>query len=221
MEAPVDHGHEATRTARAQALQSIRPLHPGDVVRGQFRGYRAEPGVAPTSQVETFVAVRLYLDTPRWQGVPFYVRAGKCLPLTATEVMVQFKRRAQPVLDETDAGPGNYVRFRLGPEVVIALSTRVKEPGEAMIGRRVEMVVVEETASDMAPYERLLGDAAAGDHMLFAREDSVEAEWRAVEPVLDGATPLHEYEPNTWGPGEADALIPGGTWHNPAATETR
>jgi glucose-6-phosphate 1-dehydrogenase len=221
MEAPVDRGHAATRAARAHALQSLRPLHPGDVVRGQFRGYRAEPGVAPDSRVETFVAVRLYVDTPRWQGVPFYVRAGKRLPLTATEVMVQFKRRAQPVLDETDPGPGNYIRLRLSPEVVIALSTRVKEPGETMTGRRVEMVVVEETADDMEPYERLLGDAATGDQMLFARQDSVEAEWRVVDPVVDGATPLHEYDPNTWGPREADALIPGGAWHDPAATETR
>jgi glucose-6-phosphate 1-dehydrogenase len=215
MDAPADQGHDAMRQARVRALGSIRPLAPEDVVRGQFRGYRAEPGVAPDSRVETFVAVRLFVDTPRWHGVPFYVRSGKCLPVTATEVLVQFKRRTAPVLDETAPGVANYVRLRLGPDVVIALSARVKRAGDAMTGHRVELVAVEETANDMAPYERLLGDAAAGDPMLFARQDGVEAEWRAVDAILGDATPVHEYAPDTWGPAEAADLIPGGAWHDP------
>jgi glucose-6-phosphate 1-dehydrogenase len=215
MDAPAAQGHDAMRQARARALANIRPLAPEDVVRGQFRGYRDEPGVAPDSRVETFVAVRLFVDTERWRGVPFYVRSGKCLPVTATEVLVRFKRRTAPVLDETVPGLANYVRLRLGPDVVIALSARVKRAGDAMTGHRVELVAVEETANDMAPYERLLSDAAAGDPMLFARQDGVEAEWRAVDAILGDATPVHEYAPETWGPAEAAALIPGGAWHDP------
>ena len=220
MDAPSGRGHEATRDERAKALRNVRSLAPVDVVRGQFRGYRDEPGVAPDSQVETFAAIRLYVDTPRWEGVPFYVRAGKSLPITTTEVLVQFKRRAQPVLDETDPGPGSHIRFRLSPEIVIALRTRVKHPGEAMTGELIELIAVEPTAELMAPYERLLSDAAAGDATLFSREDAIEAQWRIVDPILGNVTPIHPYEPNTWGPREADRLIPGGAWHNPSPTAT-
>jgi glucose-6-phosphate 1-dehydrogenase len=218
MQAPSGSGHQATRDERAKALAKIRPLGPADVVRGQFRGYRDEPGVAADSQVETFAAVRLFVDSPRWQGVPFYMRTGKCLPVTTTEVLVQFKHSAAPVLDDIDAGPGNYIRFRLSPDIVIALGTRVKRPGEAMTGAPVELVAVEEAGDLMAPYERLLGDAAQGDASLFAREDAVESQWRAVDAILGNVTPVHPYEPNTWGPREADRLIPGGAWHSLLAT---
>jgi glucose-6-phosphate 1-dehydrogenase len=220
MQAPSGSGHQATRDERAKALAKVRPLGPADVVRGQFRGYRDEPGVAAESQVETFAAVRMFVDSPRWQGVPFYMRTGKCLPVTTTEVLVRFKHSAGPVLDDTDAGPGNHIRFRLSPDIVIALGTRVKRPGEAMTGAPVELVAVEEAGDLMAPYERLLGDAAQGDATLFAREDAIEAQWRAVDAILGTVTPVHPYEPNTWGPREADRLIPGGAWHNPLATAT-
>jgi glucose-6-phosphate 1-dehydrogenase len=220
MEAPSGRGHEATRDERATALAKVRSLAPTDVARGQFRGYRAEPGVAADSQVETFAAVRLLVDSPRWEGVPFYIRTGKCLPVTTTEVMVRFKRSAQPVLDDSDTGPGNYIRFRLSPEIVIALGTRAKQPGEAMTGTPIELVAVEAAGELMAPYERLLGDAAAGDATLFAREDAVETQWRIVDAILGNVTPVYPYDPNTWGPREADGLIPEGAWHNPLATAT-
>ena len=220
MEAPAGPGHEATRDERATALAKVRPLAPPDVVRGQFRGYRDEPGVAADSRVETFAAVRLLVDSPRWEGVPFYTRTGKCLPVTTTEILVRFKRAVQPVLDDTDTGRGNYIRFRLSPEIVIALGTRAKRPGEAMTGVPIELVAVEQAGDLMAPYERLLGDAAAGDATLFAREDAIEAQWRVVDAILGNVTPVYPYEPNTWGPREADRLIPDGAWHNPLATAT-
>ena len=220
MEGPSAAGHEATRDERAIALTKVRPLAAADVVRGQFRGYRDEPGVAAQSQIETFAAVRLLVDSPRWEGVPFYIRTGKCLPVTATEIMVRFKRPPQPVLDDPDAGPGNYVRFRLSPEIVIGLGTRAKQPGEAMTGTRIELVAVEQAGDLMTPYERLLGDAAQGDATLFAREEAIEAQWRIVDPILGNVTPVHPYEPNTWGPAEADRIIGPGGWHNPLATAT-
>jgi glucose-6-phosphate 1-dehydrogenase len=221
MEAPAATGHEALRDQRAHLLESVRPLTPDDVVRGQFRGYRREPGVAADSQVETFAAVRFYVDDDRWSGVPFYVRAGKCLPVTCTEVLVEFKRPPQPVLDDKGPLEGNYFRFRLSPQVVIGLGSRAKKPGEAMVGEHVELTAIEHPVEEMAPYERLLWDALRGDATLFAREDSVEAAWRAIDPILGNVTPLHEYEPNTWGPAEADRLIAReGGWHNPAPSPT-
>jgi len=215
MDAPTDRGHEPTRDQRAAALVNVRTLGPADVVRGQFRGYHDEPGVAADSRVETFAAVRLSIDSARWTGVPFLLRTGKRLPVTTTEVMVRFKRPAHPVLDDTDAGAGNHIRFRLSPEIVIAFGTRAKRPGEAMVGTPIELLAVEQAAEQMAPYERLLGDAVAGDATLFSRQDAVEAQWRIVDPILGNVTPVHPYEPNTWGPSEADRLIPGGAWHNP------
>jgi glucose-6-phosphate 1-dehydrogenase len=217
---PAGRGHEPTRDERAGILARVRTLGPGDVVRGQFDGYRREPGVAADSRVETFAAARVSIDTPRWDGVPFYIRTGKCLPVTTTEVLVRFKRPPQPVLDDTDAGPGNYIRFRLSPEIVIALGTRAKRPGEAMVGAPLELTAVEQAAEMMAPYERLLGDAIEGDATLFSRQDAVEAQWRIVDPILGNVTPVYPYQPNTWGPAEADRLIPAGRWHNPMATAT-
>jgi glucose-6-phosphate 1-dehydrogenase len=219
-ECPASNNHEARRDERGRLLKAVRTLGPSDVVRGQFRGYRGEPGVASDSQVETFAAIRFHIDNERWNGVPFYVRVGKCLPVTATEVMVRFKRPPRPVLDETSKAPANYFRFRLSPEVVLALGTKFKKPGEPMVGEPIELVVCHQDPDEMGPYERLLGDAANGDGTLFGREDSVEAAWRIVDPVLGNTTPLIEYEPNTWGPAEADRIMaPEGGWHNPPAKE--
>ena len=215
MEQPPARGHESIREERVKVLKMIRSLVPSDVVRGQFRGYRREGGVAPDSQVETFAALRFYIDSERWAGVPFYVRTGKCLPVTATEVLVEFKRPCCPVLDEIEPPLPTYFRFRLTPDVVIALGTMIKVPGEAMVGERIELVARQCSGDEMDPYERLLGDAMKGDATLFAREDGVEAAWDVVQPILQTPTSLYEYEPNTWGPREADRLIEGG-WHNPS-----
>jgi len=208
MEQPSGRGHESIREERVKVLKMIRPLIPSDVVRGQFRGYRREGGVAPESQVETFAALRFYIDSERWAGMPFYVRTGKCLPVTVIEVLVEFKRPCCPVSDEIEPPLPNYFRFRLNPNVTIALGTKTKVPGEAMVGERIELVARHCSSDEMDPYERLLGDAT-----LFARGDGVEAAWHVVQSILDTPMSLHEYEPNTWGPREADRLIEGG-WHN-------
>jgi glucose-6-phosphate 1-dehydrogenase len=218
MEPAAGTDHEAIRDAQAQLIRAVRPLEPAGVVRGQFRGYRREPGVAPDSRVETFAALRLTVDSWRWAGVPFYIRAGKCLPVTATEVVVELRRPPFAVFQEAEPAHANYLRFRLGPDVAaIAFGALVKTPGEAMVGRPVELAVGGWVRNAMGPYERLLGDAMRGDATLFAREDWVEAAWRVVDPVLGVTTPLYEYEPGTWGPPEADRLVAGdGGWHRPA-----
>jgi len=222
MEPPISGGHEAIRDETTKVFKAMIPLAPSDVVRGQYKGYRQTEGVAPDSQVETFAAVRLHLDMWRWAGVPFYIRAGKCLPVTTTEVVVELKRPPQTVFAETLAGHPNHFRFRLSPDVVMALCARVKVPGEAMIGEDVELIARHTPGGDeMAPYERLLGDAMRGDPTLFAREDAIEAAWRVVDPILGNAAPVHEYDPNTWGPTESDHLIaPDGGWHNPTTEPT-
>jgi glucose-6-phosphate 1-dehydrogenase len=220
MECPAAKDHEARRDERGRLLKAVRTLEPSDVVRGQFRGYRREPGVAADSQVETFAAIRFHIDNERWNGVPFYVRVGKCLPVTATEVLVRFKRPPRAVLDETGPSPECYCRFRLSPEVVLALGTKVKKPGVSMVGEGIELVAHHQPPDEMEPYERLLGDAASGDATLFAREDSVEAAWRVVDPALGDPRPPFEYEPNTWGPHEVDrTLTPEGGWHDPQPQE--
>jgi glucose-6-phosphate 1-dehydrogenase len=219
-DAPASSDPEAIRDQKTQIFKAMRPLAPTDIVRGQFAGYREEAGVAADSSVETFVAVRLAIDTWRWAGVPFFLRAGKRLPVTATEVMVTLKRPPQAVFGEIAPRESNYLRFRLSPNVVIALGARAKAPGEAMIGEEVELIARHQAADEMAPYERLLGDAMRGDASLFAREDTVEAAWRVVDPVLGDATPVYPYEPNTWGPDEANALVADeGGWHNPHMQE--
>jgi len=176
------------------------------VVRGQYRGYRREKGVDPESNVETFAALRLHIDSWRWAGVPFYIRAGKCLPVTATEIRVEFKRPPKDVFDRLPQSP-NYVRFRLSPDVVISLGSCVKRPGEDMVGEVVELTVRHGRGDEMRAYERLLGEAVRGDPTLFVREDEVLAAWAVVEPALRAPAPVHEYEPGSWGPPEADALI--------------
>jgi glucose-6-phosphate 1-dehydrogenase len=221
MDAPVGRHPDALRDEKQRAFRAMRPLATTDVVRGQFRGYRNEAGVAADSHVETFAAVRLSVDTPRWAGVPFYIRAGKRMPLTATEVRVEFKPPPQAIFDTASARQGDYVRFRLSPNVTISLGARVKKPGEAMVGDAVELLVRHMAGDEMSPYERLLGDAMRGDAMLFVREEVVEAAWRVVDPVLGNTTPVHEYEPNTWGPAEADQLtVADGGWHNPTPVAT-
>jgi len=214
MEPPATTYHGAIHDEQAKIFRTIRPLSPADLVRGQFRGYRDETGVARDSMVETFAAVRLYIDSWRWDGVPFFIRAGKCLPVTATEVLVKLQR---PPLSKLAMGDTNYLRFRLSPDVTIGLGARVKRPGEGMVGDPTELKVVHYPDGDeMDAYERLLGDAMAGDATLFARQDAVEAAWAVVEPILGGATPVHEYAPGTWGPREADALTAAiGGWSCP------
>jgi glucose-6-phosphate 1-dehydrogenase len=187
-------------------------------VRGQFRGYRDEAGVAARSQVETFAALRLHIDTWRWAGVPFYIRAGKRLPVTATEVMVRLKPPPLAVFDEPHAGHGNHIRFRLAREVLIAVGTRVKRPGEAMRGEEVELVARDLGAHGELPYERLIADAIRGDASLFTRDDSVEAAWRVVEPILADDRAPGEYESGCWGPANAAGVLADGEhWHDPQA----
>lgn len=197
---------DSIRDEKSRVLKAVRPLAPEDIVRGQFHGYRQEPGVKPDSDVETYAAMRLFIDTWRWADVPFFIRAGKCLPVTATEVLVDFKRPPRETFGETVTGLGDHLRLRLSPDVLIALGMRVKQPGEHMAGEPVELIATHQTGSEMAPYERLLGDALKGDQSLFASEDAVEAQWRIVDPVLSEGTALHEYQPGTWGPAEADRL---------------
>jgi glucose-6-phosphate 1-dehydrogenase len=207
MEPPKTTNQNSIRDEQAKVFRMIRPLSPEDLVRGQFRGYRQEEGVARDSNVETFAAVRLHIDSPRWDGVPFFVRAGKCLPTTMTEVLVMFK---PPALSKLCPGQANYVRFRLSPDVTIAIGARVKRPGEELIGDPTELKVVDRPhADEMAGYERLLGDAMAGDGTLFAGQDGVELAWAVVQPILGLTTPVHEYEPGTWGPPEAEKLTAG------------
>lgn len=216
MEAPIGRDPDGLRTEKERAFRAMRPLVPADVVCGQFHGYRNEKGVAPDSRVETFSAMKLHIDTWRWAGVPFYIHAGKRLPVTATEVMVQLKRPPQAVFDPVTQGEADYFRFRLSPNVSISLGARAKKTGEAMVGEPVELVVRQAPGDQMMPYERLLGDAIRGDATLFVREEGVEAAWSVVDPILGNATPVLKYEPNTWGPAEADQIIAAdGGWHNP------
>ncbi|MGH3403000.1 MAG: glucose-6-phosphate dehydrogenase [Streptosporangiaceae bacterium] len=221
MEPPAGYGHEDIREEKAKVLRAIPPPRRDAVVRGQFAGYRDEDGVAQDSKVETFVALRCHVDTWRWSGVPFYIRAGKRLPTTATEVLVRLRRPPESVLGEGRSRHPNYLRFAFSPDISISLGARVKAPGEVMAGQDVELAVHEHPgAAELAPYERLLGDALAGDATLFAREDAVEAAWEVVDRVLGDATSLHPYEPGTWGPGEAAALMARhGGWHDPAVSE--
>ena len=204
MEPPATSVHESIRDEQVKVFRQVRPLAPEALVRGQFEGYREEPGVAPDSTVETFAALRLDIDSWRWEGVPFFVRAGKSLPVTATEVRVQLKR---PPLTHLAPADRNYLRLRLSPELSIGLGAQVKKPGEKMVGEATELGFVHHaTADEMSAYERLLGDALAGDATLFARQDAVEAAWEVVDPVLGDATKVYGYAPGSWGPREADAL---------------
>ena len=220
MEPPNARDPEGMRQEKLRVFDAMRPLAAAEVARGQFVGYRNEDGVATESRIETFAALRLHIDTPRWAGVPFHIRTGKRLPVTATEVMVELKRPPCRVFDEFRVGESNYFRFRLSPEVLISLGARVKVPGEAMTGEDAELVLHRHPCDEMTPYERLLGDAIQGDASLFTSAQCVEQAWRVVDPILDGATPIAEYEPDTWGPPSAERIIAsGGGWHNPTVEE--
>ncbi len=215
MEAPVRTDSETVRDEKVKVLKAMPAIKEADIVRGQFRGYLAEPGVAKESKTETFAALRVEVDSWRWKGVPFYIRAGKNLPVTCTEVLAKF--RYPPTVIQSSKLTQNHLRFRVSPDVDIALGMTVMAPGEQMTGEAVEMLAHHQTTPDeMEPYEILLGDAMAGDATLFARQDYVEEAWRIVDPVLKAATPVYEYEPNTWGPKEvAENVVPPGGWDNP------
>jgi glucose-6-phosphate 1-dehydrogenase len=217
MEAPSSMYADAIRDEQAKVLRTVRPMDAERIIRGQFRGYRDEPGVSKDSPVSTYAALRLYVDSWRWSGVPFYVRAGKHLSKTVTEVFVELKNPPPVVFTEEPAAAANYIRFRLGPQVAIALGARVKRWGEGMTGRPVELSIVEQPAeARLGDYERLLGDAIAGDATLFARQDVVEAAWAIVNPLLKNPGAMFEYEPGSWGPAEADRLVADvGGWNNP------
>jgi glucose-6-phosphate 1-dehydrogenase len=218
MEPPVGMGIDALRDEKEKVFRAMKPLAPTDMVRGQFEGYRAEDGVAADSDVETFVAVKLFIDSWRWGGVPFYIRAGKNLPVTCTEVRVELKAPPQQVFADSDVEPGdtNYLRFRLNPQVAIAIGARAKTPGEEFVGEEVELLLCNQHPKEMAPYERLLDDAMEGEGLLFAREDGVEAAWAVVDPVLATHPPVIPYDVHTWGPAAAGALIAAdGGWHDP------
>jgi glucose-6-phosphate 1-dehydrogenase len=215
MEPPPGLDAEMVRDEKAKVLKGIRPLQPRDVVFGQVRGYRDEPGVGADSRVETYAALRLEINSWRWKGVPFYIRAGKCLPVTATEVLVRL--RQPPAVFSAVAPPSNYVRFRVTPDLMIAVGASVKRAGEVTEGDQVELVVSEESdPAEMGAYEELLFDAMRGNAGRFARQDYVEQAWRIVDPVLRAAVPVHDYEPGTWGPPEARALMAlDGGWFDP------
>ena len=217
MEPPAGYGHEDIRDEKVKVLRAIPPLRRDAVVLGQFEGYQDESGVAPDSTMETFVALRCHVDTLRWSGVPFYIRAGKRLPTTATEVVVRLRQPPQAVLGQGRSNRPNYLRFALSPDISISLGARVKAPGQAMAGQDVELLVHElPGGAELAPYERLLDGAMAGDATLFARQDAVEAAWEVVDRVVDNDNAPHIYRPGTWGPEQATALMAHhGGWHDP------
>ena len=218
MDPPAGHEQQARQAEKLRIFRAMRPLDPKEVIRGQFRGYRTEKGVAQDSQVETFAALKLHIDTWRWAGVPFYIRTGKSLPISATEVIVTLKSPPLDIFDGSDAMPNNYFRLRLSPEVVIGAGALVKRSGEEMRGEPVELIARHHSASEKSPYERLLGDAVRGDTSLFTQDDCVEAAWRVVDPVLRDPPPVAQYEPGTWGPAAAASVIEGDeTWHDPKA----
>jgi glucose-6-phosphate 1-dehydrogenase len=223
MEPPSGRDFGAVQSEKAKVFQAMRPLTRDDLVRGQYAGYRKEPGVAKNSDVETFCALRLYIDSWRWEGVPWYLRSGKYLADTATEVLVELKPPPQRLFADSAPATGrtNYLRFRLSPNSAVALAARVKLAGKEFVGDQRELYLFEEQPGEEAPYERLLSDAMAGDGALFTREDAVEAAWAVVDPVLKTHPRVRPYRRHSWGPKEANAIIaPDGYWHNPKSTET-
>ncbi len=222
MDCPVSNEAGAMQAEKLRLFRAMRPLDPKEVVRGQFRGYRDEKGVAADSQVETFAALRLHIDTWRWADVPFYIRAGKCLPISATEVIVNLKQPPLGIFDSHAAMPQNYFRFRLSPEVVICTGALVKKNGEDMHGEPVELIARHHPQREKSPYERLLGDAIRGDTQLFTQDDSVEAAWRVIDPILKDPLPVVEYERGSWGPAVATDIVLGDEiWHNPTTEQTQ
>jgi glucose-6-phosphate 1-dehydrogenase len=216
MEPPVRTDSESVRDEKVKVLKAIAPIDEKSIVRGQFRGYKGESGVAAGSQTETFAALRLEVNSWRWQGVPFYIRAGKKTPITCTEIFVRLRR--PPEVYHPVGLVSNHVRLRISPDVTIALGMMVLSPTKEGAGQATEMVASHHPeANEMDAYERVLSEAVAGDTTLFAREDYVEEAWRIVDPVLRAGTPVYEYEPGTWGPAEAiRSIVPPGGWHVPA-----
>jgi glucose-6-phosphate 1-dehydrogenase len=215
MEPPVRTDSESIRDEKVKVLKAIPPLEAKDVVRGRFRGYKSEPGVAANSQTETFAAMRLEINSSRWQGVPFYIRAGKNLPVTCTEVLVRLRR--SPTVYSSLAATSNHIRFRISPEVMLAFGMSVMAPGDEMVAEPAEIVGSRAArGEEKDAYERVLGDAMAGDATLFARQDYVEEAWRIVDSYLKSETPVYDYEPQIWGPAKAEqSSLPVGGWHNP------
>jgi len=213
---PTGEDYDGVRDRKSELMRAIRPLKAENVVRGQYEGYRKVAGVAPGSQGETFVAIKLEIDSWRWAGVPIYVRAGKMLPVTCTEALVEFKRPPKETFGELVPNTSAHMRIRVSPDMAIGLGVRVKTPGDRMVGRDVELELRRQAADDVPPYERLLGDASRGNSELFSRQDLVEAQWRIVEPILGNVTPYYSYAPGTWGPEEAHQLIGNdGPWLDP------
>ncbi|MGA2077837.1 MAG: glucose-6-phosphate dehydrogenase, partial [Terriglobia bacterium] len=224
MEPPAGRDFGAVHNEKAKVFQAMRPLTPADLVRGQYAGYQKGRDVAKNSDVETFCALRLFIDSWRWEGVPWYLRSGKYLADTATEVMVELKPPPQRLFADSapipKSGPANYLRFRLSPNSAIALAARVKLAGKEFVGDQRELYLFEEHPGEEAPYERLLGDAMTGDGALFTREDAVEAAWAVVDPVLKTHHRARLYKRHSWGPKQADAIIGSdGCWHNPSLEE--
>jgi glucose-6-phosphate 1-dehydrogenase len=226
MEPPSSQAFAAIQAEKAAVFQSMRPLKPDDMVRGQYDGYRKEKDVAPESDVDTFCAVRLFIDSWRWAGVPFYLRSGKSLPVTAAEVLVQFREPPQRLFVDSQPdfssaqGRPNYIRFKLQPTSAVALAARVKRPGKGFIGNQQELFLLEDTAGSEPTYARLLGDAMHGDGSLFTGQEAVEAAWAVVEQVLDDHPKVEPYRPGSWGPKAADDMIEAdGGWHNPTPGE--
>jgi glucose-6-phosphate 1-dehydrogenase len=219
MEPPVRTDSETIRDEKVKVLKAIPPVDANNLVRGQFRGYLQEKGVAPDSSMETFAALQLEVDSWRWKGVPFYIRAGKNLPVTCTEVLARF--RIPPSVTRDQNASSNHLRFRISPEMTIALGANVMGPDEKMESEAVEIIASRHPCpEEMDAYERVLGDAMAGDPTLFARQDYVEEAWRIVDPILQAETPIHAYDKGEWGPAEVEKSVsPPGGWHNPAATE--
>jgi glucose-6-phosphate 1-dehydrogenase len=218
MEPPVNTRGEALRDEKVKVLRAVRPVAPSEIVRGQYQGYRKEKGVAPDSRVETYAALTLHIDSWRWSGVPFYLRAGKCLPVTATEVVVELKSPPANLFGDLGPEQPNHLRFRVGPDVAIALGAHIKKPGPAMTGQNVELYVAQAQGDNMDAYELLISAALIGDTVHFAREDEVEAAWAIVDPVLKTDAAPVEYVRGTWGPPQAEDLLKGPCgWHNPGA----
>jgi len=215
MEPPIRFDSESVRDEKVKVLKAISPIDSNNLVRGQFRGYREEKGVAEESQTETFVALKLEINSWRWKGIPFYIRAGKCLPVTCTEIVAKFRK--PPSLIPDSRLTENHLRLRLSPEATIAMGMMVLASGEGMTLQAREMVASRAPrATDMDAYERVLGAAMEGDATLFAREDYVEEAWRIVDPVLQQSTPVYPYAPDSWGPEQAEHLTPPGGWDNPS-----
>ncbi|MCL4461256.1 MAG: glucose-6-phosphate dehydrogenase [Nitrospirae bacterium] len=222
MDPPAYQGYEAVHAEKAKVFRAMRPLKPEDLVRGQYNGYRSEPGVAKDSDVETFCALRLFIDSWRWKDVPWYLRSGKNLPVSASEVLVEMKPPPQKLFDDSDPPPGegraNYLRFRLSPNSAVALAARVKTAGKEFVGEQRELFLQNEQRGEEGPYERLLTAALSGNRSLFSREDAVEAAWAVVDHVLYDHPPARPYDVGSWGPREAESLLgPEDRWHNPGA----